>query len=204
MLAEVPVDPACLAAVEAMAAALTAAGHEVVDVPGLLDPTLEGRFDRIWAALALSAVVPPDAEPKLRPLTRWMRGQGMRLSAGTLLADLTEVQHDVRRALRTLAAYDLLLSPTLAAPQAEIGYFAGAGEPAEDFARQKRFSPYCAAYNVTGQPAVSLPVGRTTDGLPVGAMLAGALGADALVLAVAAQVERIAPWADRHPALWAG
>jgi len=204
MLADVPVDPACLAAVDAATAALTEAGHEVVDVPGLLDPALETRFDRVWAALALSAVVPPDAEPKLLPLTRWMRGLGGQLSAGTLMADLTEVQHDVRRVLRTLAPYDLLLSPTLAAPQAAIGYFAGADEPAEDFARQKRFSPYCAAYNVTGQPAVSLPVGRTPDGLPVGAMLAGAVGADALVLAVAAQIERFGPWADRHPALWAG
>ncbi|HET8642978.1 MAG TPA: amidase family protein, partial [Pseudonocardiaceae bacterium] len=106
------------------------------------------------------------------------------------------------RALRTLAPYDLLLCPTLAAAQAPVGYFAGAPDPAEDFARQKRFSPFCAAYNITGQPAVSLPVGQTPDGLPAGAMLAGAVGADALVLAVAAQVEQVAPWRDRHPALW--
>jgi amidase len=169
-----------------------------------LDPALEERFDRLWAVLATTAVVPPDAEEKLLPLTRFMRERGVRFSAATILADLAEVQLDVRRALRTLAAYDLLLCPTLAAPQAEVGYFAGADDPEEDFARQKRFSPFCAAYNVTGQPAVSLPVGWTDEGWPVGAMLAGAVGADALVLSVAAQVEQIVPWADRHPALWGG
>jgi len=204
MLADVPVDPACVAAVDVAAAALADAGHEVVEIPGLLDGSLVEQFETLWAALALTAVVPPDAEPKLLPLTRWMRARGAKLSAATLLADQTLVQHDVRRALRTLAAYDLLLCPTLAAPQAPIGYFAGADDPEEDFARQKRFSPFCAAYNVTGQPAVSLPVGWTADGLPVGAMLAGAVGADALVLATAAQVERMVPRPDRHPAMWTG
>lgn len=204
MLAEVSVDPACVAAVDVAAAALADAGHQVVEIPGLLDGSLVEQFETLWAALALTAVVPPDAEPKLLPLTRWMRARGAKLSAATLLADQTLVQQDVRRALRTLAAYDLLLCPTLAAPQAPIGYFAGADDPEEDFARQKRFSPFCAAYNVTGQPAVTLPVGWTADGLPVGAMLAGAVGADALVLATAAQVERIVPRPDRHPAMWTG
>ena len=202
MLADVPVDPSCLAAVDAAAAALTEAGHEVVDVPGLLGSGLGESFETVWAALTLATVVPPGAEEKLLPLTRWMRERGARLDAATLVADLTAVQHDARRALRTLAPYDLLLCPTLAAPQALVGYFAGAPDPAEDFARQKRFSPFCAAYNITGQPAVSLPVGQTPQGLPVGAMLAGAVGADALVLGAAAQVEQVAPWRDRHPALW--
>jgi amidase len=204
MLADAPLDPACVAAVDIASAALTDAGHQIVDIPGLLDPTTVDQFETMWAALSLTAVIPRDAEPKLLPLTRWMRARGAELSAATLLADLATVQHDIRRALRTLAPYDLLLCPTLAAPQAPIGYFAGADDPAEDFARQKRFSPYCAAYNVTGQPAVSMPVGRTDDGLPVGAMLAGAVGADALVLAVAAQVEQVMPKPDRHPAMWAG
>jgi len=199
MLADTPVDPACLAAVDAAADVLVRAGHEVVDVPGLLDVELEQRFETLWAAMATQSLVPPGREDRLQPLTRWMRERGARVSAAQLFADLSAIQAEVRRALRSLAGFDLLLSPTLAAPQAPIGYFTGAGDPAEDFARQKRFSPYCAAYNVTGQPAVSLPVGRTDDGLPVGAMLAARLGADALLLSVAAAVEQIHPL-TREPA----
>lgn len=194
MLAAATVDPDCLAAVTAASAALEQVGHEVVDVPGLLDVELERRFDTLWAALAVQGVVPPGREDQLLPLTRWMRARGARLAVPELFADLAAIQDEVRRALRSLAGFDLLLSPTLAAPQAPIGYFTETGDPAEDFARQKLFSPYCAAYNVTGQPAVSLPVGHTADGLPVGAMLAAGLGEDRLLLSVAATVEQVHPW----------
>ena len=199
MLADTPVDPACLAAVDVAADVLMRAGHEVVDVPGLLDPQLEQPFDTVWAVLATQSLVPPDREERLQPLTRWMRERGARVPAAKLLADLSAIQAEVRRTLRSLARFDLLLSPTLASPQARIGYFTETGDPAEDFVRQKRFSPYCAAYNVTGQPAVSLPVGRTEDGLPVGAMLAGRVGEDALLLSVAAAFEQIHPL-SREPA----
>lgn len=202
MLADTPVDPACLAAVDACARALTELGHEVVNVPGLLDPELEHRFDTLWAALAVQAPVPTGREDQLLPLTTWMRDMGGRIAVPTLFAALAAIQADIRRALQSLAGFDLLLSPTLAAPQARIGYFTETGGPAEDFARQKRFSPYCAAYNVTGQPAISLPIGETADGLPVGAMLAASVGEDALLLAVASAVELVRPWRDRHPALW--
>jgi amidase len=204
MLAEVEAHADCRAAVDAAAAALERAGHEVVDVPGLLDPELAERFESVWAALAVQAVVPDDRVDRLTPITRWMRERGAALSVPQLLADLAAIQAEVRRALRGLAEVDLLLCPTLAVPQARLGYFTETGDPAEDFDRQKRFSPYCAAYNVTGQPAVSLPVGRTADGLPVGAMIAAGLGEDALLLAVAAQVEQAAAADLGHPAPWRG
>ncbi|HET6212841.1 MAG TPA: amidase [Micromonosporaceae bacterium] len=200
MLADVQVHPACLDAVELAARALAAAGHEVIDVPGLLDQESADRFVSMWAALAVQAPVPADREGELLPLTRWIRELGAALPVPRLMQDLGMIQAGVRRALRDLADVDILLCPTLAAPQAKIGYFTETGDPAEDFERQKRFSPYCAAYNVTGQPAVSLPVGRTTEGFPVGAMLAAGVGEDALLLAVAAQVEQAT--AGGHPAPW--
>jgi Asp-tRNA(Asn)/Glu-tRNA(Gln) amidotransferase A subunit family amidase len=79
---------------------------------------------------------------------------------------------------------------------------AAAGSPEQDFAAQARFSPYCAADNLTGQPAVSLPLGVCPDGAPVGIMLAARPGADGLLLTVSGQLERVTRWADRHPPVW--
>jgi amidase len=200
VLAEASVDPACVAAVDTAARLLTAAGHEIVELPGLLDSALRERFDTLWAALAVQSSVPADREPLLQPLTGWMMARGRLVPVPELLGVLGLIQDAVRRSLRGLAGIDLLLCPTLAAPQARIGYFTETGDPAEDFARQKSFSPFCAAFNVTGQPAVSLPLHRTGDGLPVGAMLAAGVGEDGLLLSVAAAIEEAAPW--RRMAGW--
>ena len=74
--------------------------------------------------------------------------------------------------------------------------------PARDFEDNKRFTPFTALYNLTGQPAVSLPLGWTGEGLPVGVMLAGRPAGEAALLAVAAQLEEAAPWHGRRPAGW--
>ncbi|HET9141903.1 amidase family protein, partial [Actinophytocola sp.] len=192
---------ACLAAVDAVAAALAGAGHEVVEVPAPFGPDVWPLFEQLWYALSL-APVPAEREDRLLPLTRWLRRRGAALSAGGLMATLAELHLRARHGVAAQAGVDLLLSPTLAVPQAPVGWFTDTGDPADDFDRQRRFSPFCAAYNVTGQPAVSLPTGTDESGLPVGVMLAAPMGADALLLAVAAEVERLLPWRDRHPAIW--
>jgi amidase len=202
VLAEAAPDPVCLAAVELAAAHLAGAGHELVEVPPPVEPVAAPLFETLWRALALATPVPPDQERRLLPVTRWLREQGREVGVGKLLDALARLQAQVRAGARRLAGLDLLLSPTLARPGAPIGWFTGPGDPAEDFARQKELSPYCAVYNLTGQPAVSLPLGTTPAGAPVGVMLAAAPGADGLLLRVAAQLERLAPWAHRHPPLW--
>jgi amidase len=204
ILTDVPVDPACLVAVEDTATALVAAGHEVEEVAAPVDQHAAELFETLWRVLALAVPVPPDREPDLLPVTRWLRERGRAVTVPQLLVTLGKLQAVVRAGARRLAAYDLLLSPTLATPQAQVGWFTAASDPAEDFARQKRFSPYCAVYNVTGQPAVSLPQGATDAGAPVGVMLAARPGGDALLLQVAAQLEQVSPWAGRHPPQWYG
>lgn len=201
MLAEEPVDPACVAAVDTAAAALARAGHEVVEVAPPLGPDVWPLFETVWYVLALSPV-PPEREDALLPLTRYLRQRGAAVSAGTLMTALSELQTRVRGGMGAMAECDLLLCPTLARPQAPVGWFTETGDPADDFDRQRRFSPYCAIFNVTGQPSVSLPVGRTSEGLPVGVLLTGRYGEDARLLAAAAALERIFRWPERHPETW--
>ena len=94
-----------------------------------------------------------------------------------------------------------MLSPTLASPPVPVGYFDEV-DPAENFERQKRFTPYTALYNVSGQPAVSVPLHWTADGLPIGVMLAGRMGDEATLISLSAQLEAARPWKDRHPPIW--
>jgi len=201
MLVDTPVDPACVAAVDAAAEALAGAGHDVEDVAAPLTPDVWPLFETLWYVLAL-APVPAERESRLLPVTRYLRARGATVGAGQLVSVLSEIQTRVRQGLTAVAGYDLLLCPPLAVPQAEIGWFTATGDPAEDFDRQRRFSPYCAIFNVTGQPSVTVPTGTTPDGLPVGVMLSGRYGDDARLLAAAAQLERLAGRGDRHPAIW--
>jgi amidase len=95
-----------------------------------------------------------------------------------------------------------VLTPTLAQPPLPVGALRDDADPAADFEAQKRFTPWTSMWNVTGSPAISLPLHWTPDGLPVGVMLAAAPAREDLLLALAAQVEEAAPWHDRRPPLW--
>ena len=96
-----------------------------------------------------------------------------------------------------------MLYPTLALLPPPIGWFDGGGGPEADFDRQKRFTPFTSMYNLTGQPAISLPMHQSREGLPIGMMLAGRPGGEAPLLSLAASLEAAVPWAGRHPAIWA-
>jgi amidase len=94
--------------------------------------------------------------------------------------------------------YDLLVTPTVGAPPPELGWFTAEGAE-EEGRRIGSFIPYTAQFNVTGQPAVSLPLHRTAQGLPVGVQLVAAYGREDVLVRVAAALEQAAPWADRRP-----
>ena len=105
-----------------------------------------------------------------------------------------------RAALAALDAYDAILTPTLALPPRPVGWFEEV-EPAENFERQKRFTPFTALFNVSGQPAVNVPLHWNAGGLPIGVMLAGRMGDEATLISLSAQLEQARPWRDRHPPL---
>jgi amidase len=195
------VHPECVAAYEEASSLLAGLGHEVEDVAPPFGAEVVPAFETLWYAMATLAPVDPSQEDRLLPLTRYLRGRGKELGAPDLVLAQAYLQLTVRTAWKTLNDYDAVLTPTLASPPAPVGYFEEV-EPAENFERQKRFTPYTAVYNVTGQPAVSLPLHWTADGLPVGVMLAGRMGDEATLISLSAQVEAARPWKDRHPALW--
>jgi Asp-tRNA(Asn)/Glu-tRNA(Gln) amidotransferase A subunit family amidase len=196
-----PVHPDCVSAYEDASELLAELGHEVIDIPSPFDPSTVQNFETLWYSMALLAPVSAAQEEELRPITRYLRGRGRQVSAGDLVAAQGALQSSTRAALATVNAYDAVLTPTLAQPPAPIGYFEEV-EPAENFERQKAFTPFTAVCNVSGQPAVNVPLYWNEGGLPIGIMLTGRIGDEGLLIQLSAQLERARPWRDRHPALW--
>ena len=169
-------------------------GHEVVDVPAPLPPEVVPVFETVWAVSASTAPIPPEAEALLRPLTRHLRERGRQVTGTQYAHALGRMRLATRQALVATAHLDAVLTPTLAQTPRPVGWFTASGDPALDFELQKRFTPYTALYNVTGQPAISLPLGWTAPEddvptLPIGMMLVGRPAGDAALLGLAAQVE---------------
>ena len=101
--------------------------------------------------------------------------------------------------------FDLLVTPTIAEPPPPLGEFGSPPEnPLQALFRAASLVPFTPPFNVTGQPAVSLPLHWNNDGLPIGVQLVAAYGRDDVLLRVAAQLEEAQPWADRLPPVHAG
>jgi amidase len=201
------VHPDVLVAYESASALMESLGHEVEDVAvagdsGLFPPYAVALFETVWSVMATVTPVDPAREGELQPLTRYLRERGRAVDAPTFALTLLGLQGVARRLVAATSTYDVLLSPTVAQPPLPVGALRDAADPAAEFEAVKRFTPFAGLYNVTGQPAVSLPLHWTDDGLPVGVMLAGRPAGEAALLAVAAQVEAAAPWAGRRPPGW--
>ncbi|MGY1857967.1 amidase [Modestobacter sp. SYSU DS0290] len=200
-------DPQVRAAFEDASALLADLGHEVEDLPA--PPLTEGVFPAFEVVWALSATTLPVAESqthRLRPLTRFLRERGLALSARDAMQAMFTLRVFARRFIQATSAYDVLLAPVCTLPPRPVGWFDGPADglgPGEaDFERQKRYAAFPAVYNVTGQPALSVPLWWTPEGLPIGTMLVGRPADEATLLSLAAQLEEARPWAHRHPAVW--
>ena len=202
VIADAPVHPAVLEAYEDASRLLASLGHDVEEVDVPVPPEAVATFEICWAVMTALSVPPPGTEHLLRPLTRWLRGRGQAVSGPEFGLALGELRRIAARALHRLAPYDLVLTPTVAQPPLRIGEIRDDADPARDFENQKAFTPWTSAWNLTGMPAVSLPLHRTAEGLPVGVMLAARPAEEALLLSVAAQVEEAAPHKPANPNLW--
>lgn len=202
------IDPVCLEAAEQTAQLLSDLGHRVEPGAAPMSEPSQTRalqaFEALWSVGALGAPVPEDAEDRLTPLTRQLRELGRSVD-GLRYAQAVQTAQLISREVATnWQDYDLILTPTLARPPMPIGGLRDDHDPAAEFLAQYAYTPWTNLANVTGRPSISLPLhwaeidGKT---LPIGVMITGRYGADAMIISVAAQLERAHPWSHRVPAV---
>ena len=202
VIAEADVHPSCRAAAEATGDTLATLGHDVADAPVPFPAQRWQDFMAIWAVGAATIPVPEAAEPLLRPLTRWLRELGRRTSATAYAQALAGLQRLEVEIADAWTEFDLILTPTLAMPPLPVGALRDDDDPAADFAAQTRFTPWTSVANLSGRPAISLPLHTTMVKdvrLPIGVMLTAGFGQEAVLLSVAAQLEAEIGW--QHPYL---
>jgi amidase len=205
---ETEIDPQCERAVGEAAELLASLGHEVeeVDAPwagqDLLrvfavvfgTPVALG----VWFGAQVTGREP--SEELVEPLT-WTIWNGIqrRTPVDYLLAR-SQLSAAARGIVTLWDDHDGILTPALAQRPLPIGEIdACSDDPWGDFRRSGRFTPYTAIFNVTGQPAISIPLFQGDDGLPLGVQVAGRPADEATLLSLAAQLEAARPWADRRP-----
>ena len=200
VITDADVHPVCLDAVQTVAATLSRLGHNVSEAPVPFEVDRWQAFGALWAVGAASIPLPEEAEPLLRPLTRWLREQGRRTSGVAYAEALAAVQRLTIDTAIAWDGFDVVLTPTLAQPPALVGGLRNDDDPAADFAAQTRFTPWTSVHNLTGRPAISLPLhsaevdGRT---LPIGVMLGARFAEEETLLALAAELEAEVGW--QHP-----
>jgi amidase len=201
-IAESQLDQDCLDACRAVTSLLEELGHGVDECPPLFARALVPEFEVIWAAGAAALPIPPEKDDDLRPLTRWLRERGRAASAPRLMSAMAAVQVAARQAVISTSRFDVVMTPTLAQRPSPIGAIRDDADPASDFEAQKRFTPFTAPANLTGQPAISLPLYWSKDGLPIGVQFIGRPAGEAALLSLAGELERARPWSERVPAVW--
>jgi amidase len=202
----------CVSAVRSAASMLEGLGHIVE--PGwpacLADATLPYKFTAQWATqLAMGArafgetlgrqMTADDIEPVNWALIQ----QAQRLTAVDY-ATAQAAGWAFRRKLQQWWAdgWDLLLTPTLTEPPLRLTEFENdPGQPTAPMRRAGQFAAFTPAFNMSGQPAISLPLHRGAGGLPIGIQLAAAYGREDVLIRVAAQLESAHPWSSHHPAI---
>jgi amidase len=213
VLTEDPLDTGtterdCVTAVEETVQLLESLGHQVDhEFPkALADPTLVQHFTTLWSSGLFAEmrfwettvgreITPDDVEPLTWALAEIGRGA----SALQLIQAYAAVNEFSRAVAGWWEDHDLLLTPTLGQAPVKLGTFHTPEEPLLGFVRAASFVPFTPAFNVTGQPAISLPLHWNAANLPIGVQLVGAYAREDVLLRVAAQLEQARPWADRRP-----
>lgn len=204
-VADIRIAPEASDAVAVTVAALEALGHEVgevalpdaagdLGVPGVAG--YPGAFTDLWRGGAATIPIPVSEREHLEPLARWIIETSDHLTAGGLAkAQLWATEYE-RRVLAAFSPWDAVLTPTTAlTPRPLDWYPIDDGEA--DFHAQVLHTPHTSFVNLTGLPAISLPVQESVDGLPMGVQLIGRPGEEATLLALGRQLERRIPWTER-------
>jgi amidase len=206
-------QPAVVGAAREAAEMLSDLGHEVeeVDAAGFGGADIVPTFMTRWASgqaaaltqlsVALGRELGPD---DVEPLTWALAEMGRKVSGGDYLVAVAQHQLLTRMIAGVYETFDLLLTPTLGEVPPPLGTFDDSGpNPLDAIRRAGLTAAFTALANVTGQPAISLPLAWSEDGLPIGIQLIGPYGGEDVLIRLAAQLEEAHPWAERVPPIFA-
>ena len=198
----------CVEAIHDAARLCFTLGHQVEEVSPVIDgERLESSFTVLWAAgcagfldaYSQRTSRPVDLE-QVEPLTRALYEMGRSFTASDYLVAVRWLQGVSRQIAHYFQDVDVWLTPTLAEPPVTLGTFESTpGDPLRGFYRSFEYVPFTPICNVTGQPAMSVPLYWNTDGLPVGVHFIGRYGDEAMLFRLAAQLEEARPWSEREP-----
>jgi amidase len=193
---EAPVAAECASAAGDAARVLEELAHSVTEAtPPWQDAELMGLFMKVWAVIPALYNRPAEL---FEPETRALIEAASYLNAVDYVAATARLRDVSRRIVAFFDDYDLLLTPTLAQPPVPIGALEDE-DPWVQFANVGRFTPFTQVANITGLPAVSVPLSWTKEGLPIGIQLVGRPADEAALIRVSAQLEEACPWHDRRP-----
>jgi Asp-tRNA(Asn)/Glu-tRNA(Gln) amidotransferase A subunit family amidase len=199
-------DPECAQAVRDAAKLCESLGHRVEEA----DPPID-RASLAAAGVVISASVAADldtvaakrgraiAEDEIEPIT-WASYQRGRAISGAAYLQALRTAHALGRTVAGFfQGYDILICSTLGSPAIPVGHLRGDPPDMEGYTRRLfDFMPNTQPFNVTGQPAASVPLGTSAGGLPIGVQFVASQGEDGLLFSLAGQLERAAPWAGRR------
>jgi amidase len=194
---EAAVAPECVAAAEDAASLLTEFGHEVEHAtPPWSGGELLELFMTVWKVIPGMRGRPREL---FEPMNQVLIDAAGELGAVEYVNATQSLRGWARRVVAFWREYDLVLTPTLAQPPPPVGALMDESDPWGNFEKAWRFTPFTQVANVTGLPAVTVPLYWSDAGLPIGVQLTGGPADDATLLRVSAQLEQARPWRDRRP-----
>ena len=204
-----PIDPEMVESVRVTARLLEDLGHSVEEVAdaGYDAEALKAAWRVIVGVNAALGVSGGDAASaniaKLEPVNQqWVR-EALAIPGTRYLWAVNQLHASARALGRFFSTYDVMLTPAAAEPAPLLGKLAGQGKNIDEFYDLFwSHSPFTAVFNTSGCPAMSVPLGMSSHGLPIGSHLGAGFGNDALLFALAAELERAAPWIDRRPSIF--
>jgi amidase len=206
-----PIDPEIEAALHETAKGLEDLGHDVFEAPIDVDwrklYAVQGIVSSANMAAGLKAMIERvgrEPEPEdLEPLTWAGIRYGQKLSGEEVMGAWGSLRVVSRQIVAAFENFDVFLSPVMGTIPPKIGHIDPVGlTPREVGKRQSRAFPFTPPFNFTGQPAISLPLAWSQDGLPIGMQFAGRYADEATLFRLAAQLEQARPWAGRKPMVW--
>ena len=211
MPVESELDPICEQGTRDAAALLESLGHEVEEIEAPWKGSdLLPIFSVLWAGGVAAGVRHGQmvsgnepSEENVEPLTWWLYQTALSQTSADLAVATPTLQGYSRMIVTGIwSRFDVLLTPALGKRPVKLGHIDTCGEnPAYEFKKSGEFTPYTATWNVTGQPAISVPLYEGDDGLPLNVQIVGPPAREDLLLQLSAQLEEAAPWADRRPPL---